>query len=256
MGQKKFRIAADEIKQLVGDDDNGGCIASDMITVDGCPVGYMYREPPMNDSDTGWRFMAGDESDEYMDDVGNHEIYEVNTVANYDREIIPLLSATIGSAFARHEETGVFEPVESPVDPDECLHPDYPIVSGDFALTPEWSIVLPHKFNRRVEEGSLVLWRLGTTLYFNAWSNEPKLTIEERLTSFQQGSSANAFEQQLENAVGYRKYSYRLVEDGVHVLHGFAVSENEHLQIAVYFDDEADIELARSILASLKKLPE
>ena len=46
-----------------------GCFATDRILVDGEKVGYMYREEPAdgNDWDSGWRFTAGDESQEYMD---------------------------------------------------------------------------------------------------------------------------------------------------------------------------------------------
>lgn len=47
--------------------------------------------------------MAGTESDAYMNDPQNHEIYDVNTIANYDPDIIPLLGAPIGSAFERPE---------------------------------------------------------------------------------------------------------------------------------------------------------
>ena len=38
------------------------CIATDRITVDGSQVGYCYREEPMAEGDSGWRFAAGDES--------------------------------------------------------------------------------------------------------------------------------------------------------------------------------------------------
>ena len=34
-----------------------------------CKVGYCYREKPDGDWDSGWRFTAGDESEEYMDDL-------------------------------------------------------------------------------------------------------------------------------------------------------------------------------------------
>jgi len=68
MFKKKFRTSAHNIKRLI--EHNGGCIASDRITVDGCPVGYMYRDRPHNEADTGWRFVAGDESSDYMDDTG------------------------------------------------------------------------------------------------------------------------------------------------------------------------------------------
>ena len=39
--------------------------------VEGCKVGYCYREEPDGGWDSGWRFTAGDESDEYMDDPNN-----------------------------------------------------------------------------------------------------------------------------------------------------------------------------------------
>lgn len=175
--QKKYRLAGKDIKRLVN--HNGGCIATDRITVDGLSVGYMYREPPDNDADTGWRFMAGDESQDYMDDADNHGVYAVNTIANYDREILPFIDAPIGAAFARNSETGRFELVASPVDPDDCLHPDYPVVSGDYQLTETWSVSLPLKFNRRIEDGSLILWRPGLTIYFTAWNNDHQESADD-----------------------------------------------------------------------------
>jgi hypothetical protein len=62
-----------------------------MITVDGMPVRYMYREKPDNDLDSGWRFFAGSETDEYVEIPENCGIYDVNTIANYDPDIIPHL---------------------------------------------------------------------------------------------------------------------------------------------------------------------
>jgi hypothetical protein len=57
---KKFYIPGDKILQLI--DSEEGCIASDRITVDGCKVGYMYREEPYQNGrpDSGWRFLAGE----------------------------------------------------------------------------------------------------------------------------------------------------------------------------------------------------
>ena len=107
---KHFKLSADEIRSLAP--NRGGAIASDRITVDGRPVGYMYRSAPRTDLDSGWAFLAGDESQEYMDDAHNHAIYDVNTIANYDPEIIPLLDAPVGAAFIRtpaglvHDEAG------------------------------------------------------------------------------------------------------------------------------------------------------
>ena len=107
---KVFKIPPDQIRQLAP--NRGGCVASDRITVDGERVGFMYRDQPANDLDSGWRMMAGDESEEYMDEPTNHEVYGVNTIANYDPDIIPLLDAPLGAQFER-SEAGRFVAVES-----------------------------------------------------------------------------------------------------------------------------------------------
>src|SRR5690349_8329870 len=95
--KKPFRLRADEIRPLAI--AYGGCIATDMITCEGRKVGFMYREATERDMDSGWRFMSGFESDEYMNEPGNHSVYDVNTIANYDPAIIPFLGAPVGSAF-------------------------------------------------------------------------------------------------------------------------------------------------------------
>ncbi|MCL2873276.1 MAG: DUF2185 domain-containing protein, partial [Betaproteobacteria bacterium] len=105
-----------EIKPLAP--NRGGCIATDMITVQGMPVGYMVREQSEHTDDSGWSFSAGIESQEYMDDTSNHGVYDVNTIANYSPDIIPFLDAPPFSAFARDKETGKFVeiPYEEPLE--------------------------------------------------------------------------------------------------------------------------------------------
>ena len=102
---KQFAKTADEFRPLAC--GFGACIATDMITVDGMPVRFMYREKPDNDLDSGWRFFAGGETDEYVDNPENSGLYDVNTIANYDPDIIPHLEAPEGSAF---ERAGIGQP--------------------------------------------------------------------------------------------------------------------------------------------------
>ncbi len=71
----------------------------------------MYREKTDRDLDSGWRFMSGFESKEYMDNPDNHGVYDVNTIANYDPDVIPFLNSPVGSAFERRNGTGNFVPV-------------------------------------------------------------------------------------------------------------------------------------------------
>jgi hypothetical protein len=114
---KNFKLLADDIIPLAT--GRGGCIATDMITVEGRKVAFMYRETPDNDIDSGWRFMSGYESEEYMDEPDNHGVYDVNTIANYDVDIIPFLDAPVGSAFEREGGSGSFAEVhdfEHPAD--------------------------------------------------------------------------------------------------------------------------------------------
>ncbi|MCH4152768.1 MAG: DUF2185 domain-containing protein [Sphingobium sp.] len=112
--QKHYKLSAEQIRPLVM--GRGGAIASDRITVDGRPVGYMYRTAPHNNLDSGWAFLAGDEGDAYMNDSKNHAIYDVNTIANYDPEIIPLLDAPAGSAFIRTSAGLVRDPQGAPAE--------------------------------------------------------------------------------------------------------------------------------------------
>ncbi|MBN1919033.1 MAG: DUF2185 domain-containing protein [Verrucomicrobia bacterium] len=106
---KQFRLSAEQIKQLIP--NMGGCYASDMITVEGKPVGYMRREKPDYPEDSGWCFFSGFESQDYADDARNFAIYEVNTICNYDPSVIPFLNSPPGTAFERDPQTGRFAQV-------------------------------------------------------------------------------------------------------------------------------------------------
>lgn len=102
--KKNFFLKPDQIRPLT--DLPGGAFASDRMVVDGAKVGYMYREAPDHGSDSGWRFLAGDESDEYMDNPANFGIYALNIIANYDTEVLPLLNTPPGNAFVRDPASG------------------------------------------------------------------------------------------------------------------------------------------------------
>lgn len=117
MKEKVFWLPADAIKPNLAP-NRGSCIASDMITVHGHPVCFMYRDDPDGELDSGWRFFSGTETQEFCDDPDNLALYDVNTIANYDRDIIPLLDASYGCAFERKSKLGKFAPAEFPKDPD------------------------------------------------------------------------------------------------------------------------------------------
>jgi hypothetical protein len=104
---KQFKLLPEEIVALAN--GYGGCIATDKITVEGEPVAYMYREAPQNELDSGWRFFAGTEDQVYIDDLTHSEVYDVNTIANYEPAILAYLHYPIGSELERQNGTNKFD---------------------------------------------------------------------------------------------------------------------------------------------------
>lgn len=102
--KKKAEFIKIEIEELIEwNEPNGeGCFVSNKITKEGFKVGYMYREQPDEGvPDSGWRFMSGNEDDRYMNNSNNFHMLALNTVCNYDRDIISYLKSKVGSAYIR-----------------------------------------------------------------------------------------------------------------------------------------------------------
>lgn len=86
-------------------DENIACFVTNRISLDGCQIKYMEKQlPNPNYPDSGWKFMAGDETVEYLSDTSNVAVFPLNLIANYDKEILPLLDAPVGSVYVRNEE--------------------------------------------------------------------------------------------------------------------------------------------------------
>ena len=88
-----------------------GCISTKRVAVEKMQVGLCYRTKPAGEWDSGWRFIAGDESHEYMDQPENSGIYKLITIVSIDPDVLPLLKAPCGSAFER-DEKGIFHQVD------------------------------------------------------------------------------------------------------------------------------------------------
>lgn len=92
----------------------GFCLVSNLISLEGKKVGYMYREELEEDSenDSGWRFLAGTEDQEYVDNEANSKVYEVETIADFDPAIIPYLNFPFGTELERVEGKDEFRIIE------------------------------------------------------------------------------------------------------------------------------------------------
>ena len=75
---------------------------SKKITEEGWKVGYMERNEPYNEQDSGWFFFAGNEDDEYTSDAGNIElIYVGNVWQQLDSDIFKYIDMPVGTKLIR-----------------------------------------------------------------------------------------------------------------------------------------------------------
>src|SRR5215467_5756381 len=92
------------------------------------------------------------------------------------------------------------------------LHPDFPIVEGLYRLTSDWELVLPGKFNRRVEDGNMVLWRPGLTFWIAAWGAEAGRSPEETLARILGDASPERIGEEVDRSGDLIRLTYRLKE--------------------------------------------
>ena len=85
------------------------CFVTNNILYDGQLVGYLYREAPDTDDDSGWRFTTGNESDEYMDDTANSSFVSLGAVLRVDDSFLKFIEREAGVAFAKDEQGNFIE---------------------------------------------------------------------------------------------------------------------------------------------------
>lgn len=233
---KNYRLRPDQIRRFI--QGFGGCIASDRITVDGLKVGFMRREEPDNPKDSGWCFLSGEESQEYLDDADNMGVFDVNTIANYDPDILPLLYEETGSAFAR-AEGGPLVPEGDPL--------PVPVQR----LTKEWSLRINSCFRRRTEDQDLVYWAPGRTLWMSVWGAKKGESPAERLAWIKNEANPEPVERYEPAHPTLKRFAYLLLESDDErgarwALYTATVSPaGGHLWMTAYFDRKEDLDWAR-----------
>ncbi len=85
------------------------CFVTNNILYDGQPVGYLYREEPDNNDDSGWRFTTGNETDEYMDNSDNLSFVSLGAVLREDDSCLLLLEREAGVAFVKDDKGNFIE---------------------------------------------------------------------------------------------------------------------------------------------------
>ena len=76
-------------------------IVSRKVREGGWKIGYGMRDEPTRESDSGWYFCVGDESDEFVNDPKNLELWAVNSALMYDPALNEFITAPYGTAIVR-----------------------------------------------------------------------------------------------------------------------------------------------------------
>jgi len=238
--EKNYKISSSQIERLVP--DIGYALVTDMITVDGKPVDYMVRNEPRREDDSGWVFYGGGETQEYIDNPNNTSLMSINTIANYDLEIINFLTYPVGTEIER-DETGKLQVITPEVkEPDILFLP--PVDKGKINITNEWSFDVSTRMVKRVDKGSLVIWRPGFTLWIDAYKPEDKdiSTREKKLLDIISPERIN-FESIRQDQL--QKIRYELTEQtGEYVQKSayiFGLTESQEIHITIYYDDPKSI---------------
>lgn len=88
----------------------GRCIAAKTVSEQGQPVGFMYREAPVFENDSGWRFFNGNETDEYTYNPDNFTVYGISHISKNNPAIEAFLNQPEGTAWELGEN-GTFQAV-------------------------------------------------------------------------------------------------------------------------------------------------
>lgn len=74
---------------------------SKKIMDEGWKIGYMCRDESVEENDSGWSFMAGNEDDKYIEDYHNIQLMSVHEVIQYDNAVWKYINSPVGTKLIR-----------------------------------------------------------------------------------------------------------------------------------------------------------
>ena len=123
---KNYKLKESDIKHILEWSGPDGCKASDDIVINGKKVGYMFRDYPIDKLDSGWRFFSSEEDYESSKDI---DTFKLNTICNYDQDIIRYMDSKIFSYFKREDDR--FVSINQEITRKKILD-DFDIVDFDY----------------------------------------------------------------------------------------------------------------------------
>lgn len=237
---KNFKLSAEDIERLIPDMGYG--FATDKITVDGKKVKSMVRQSPSAAGDSGWIFYGGGESQEYLDDPTNTSLFNLNTLANYDPDIISFLTYPPGTEIER-DSNGELQ-VTDPSVPQPNIFLLDPVDEGMVKITEKWSFAASSRMVRRFDRGSIVIWRPGFAIWLSCYSFEARDKSERIEEILAESSSERTGEKIIENGdikmlrYHLKEYNGERLQDSAHII---AVGETDEISMVIYYDNDKQL---------------
>lgn len=235
----------------------GLAVVTNRIAKDGKKVDYMIREKTARKGDSGWRFFGGGETDAYLGDPDNSTILSVNEVANFDSGILRFLTYPAGTEVGRNEKGTLVLLTPDVPKPSVFFLP--PVEPGKVEVWSDWRFDVSERMLRRFDDGSLVVWRPGFTIFARGLQMKKTLPIETRIERLKKLMSKDATDFELAPAKGFQKMRYRLVEKrrakpqaSVYL---FAFAETQEIHLTIYYDDSKDLKEIEKIWSTLAFAP-
>ncbi len=126
-----------------------------------------------------------------------------------------------------------------------------------------WRMHLPGDFNRRVEDGSLVLWRPELTLWINVWNNDLKASTDELLERLRAQADPARGNEQLDRSDALIRLSYELADEDAEdaedaaaqyvSINADVIAAAGYVQVSAYYDSPAARTLAYEIIGSVSR---
>lgn len=86
-----------ELKTL-SDNDSAmptGCIVSNNLLSEKGRLKWCFRETPINNMDSGWRFLSDIDTDEYLADANNSSVCDLDTVIQIEPAILAIINSSV-----------------------------------------------------------------------------------------------------------------------------------------------------------------
>ncbi|MGN0543829.1 MAG: DUF2185 domain-containing protein [Acutalibacteraceae bacterium] len=74
-----------------------GCIASNNLLSEKGELKWCFRESPINNLDSGWRFLSDIDTDEYLADANNSSVCDLNSVIQTEPAILSIINLPVGT---------------------------------------------------------------------------------------------------------------------------------------------------------------